>query len=306
MSKAKIKTSNKAKRNTEFEKLCSKSQQELKEMLLNKFMGNKDNVIASNGFIYRKGTFPVLLVAHMDTVHVKTPKEFIYFKETISSPTGIGGDDRCGIYMILKILQHYDCHVLFTEDEEIGGIGAELFAESELINEIYKELNYVIELDRAGSNDAVFYECDNSDFTNFITKEYWEEKVGSYTDICNICPILGLAGVNLSCGYYNPHKENEYVDIQQMENNIKEVCKLLERTTDSDVYEYVEFNYRDKWFYEDMRDTVWHIFYYSSIHNCDEEHIYEVIASTYEEAIGTFLIENPDISYSMVIDVIEG
>ena len=43
------------------------------------------------------------------------------------SPQGIGGDDRCGVWMILQILRTANCHVLFCEDEEVGCVGAKKF-----------------------------------------------------------------------------------------------------------------------------------------------------------------------------------
>ena len=66
--------------------------------------------------------------------------------------------------MILRILQEAKCHVLFCEDEEIGGQGARKFERSS----IRPVVNYLIELDRRGGNDAVFYGCNNREFIKFI------------------------------------------------------------------------------------------------------------------------------------------
>ena len=63
------------------------------------------------------------------------------------SPEGIGGDDRAGVYMILRILREAKCHVLFCEDEEIGGQGARKSERSST----RPEVNYLIGLDRHGA-----------------------------------------------------------------------------------------------------------------------------------------------------------
>ena len=72
--------------------------------------------ISDDGFVYAAGEVPVLLVAHMDTVHKRTPDIICLSedKSIIMSPYGIGGDDRCGITMILEIIKELRCHVLFT------------------------------------------------------------------------------------------------------------------------------------------------------------------------------------------------
>lgn len=77
--------------------------------------------IVRDGFVYAEGEIPVLLVAHMDTVHKHTPDIICMSddKSIMMSPFGIGGDDRCGITMILEIIKELRCHVLFTEDEDL-------------------------------------------------------------------------------------------------------------------------------------------------------------------------------------------
>lgn len=217
-------------RNEFFEKLVLKTQKEIKEYLIGK-LGNLGKVKNGDGYIYHKGTFPVLLCAHMDTVHKEKINTLIYANGTISSPQGIGGDDRCGIYMILKILKDYDCHVLFLEDEEIGCVGAKKFVKDKLCKQLKDEgLKYIIEFDRKGNNHAVTYECDNNEFDNFITKEYFQKQYGTCSDISYIAPELEVAAVNLSCGYYKEHNLEEWVNLNEMETIITEAMKILERT----------------------------------------------------------------------------
>lgn len=218
-------------RNKKFEKLVLRTQEEMKEYVKSR-LGNHGKVIARDGFVYHKGTFPVLLCAHMDTVHDELPRTLVYANGTLSSPQGIGGDDRCGIYMIFNILKKYDCSVLFLEDEEIGCVGARKFTLSSICQNIKKEnnLKYIIEFDRKDCNHAVTYDCDNKEFDAFITKEFFKKEYGTCSDISYIAPELGIAAVNLSCGYYKEHNLEEWVNLQEMERVITETMKILERT----------------------------------------------------------------------------
>ena len=96
--------------NEEFVQICKKDQKQLKNYLIMFLseVGYKD-IIIEKGFIYVKGEIPFCLTAHMDTVHLETVKTVYELEKDgdyiISSPQGIGGDDRCGIYMIMNILK---------------------------------------------------------------------------------------------------------------------------------------------------------------------------------------------------------
>ena len=213
--------------------------------------------------------------------------------------------------MIFKILEKFNCSVLFCEDEEVGCVGSSKFADSELARNL--EFNYIIEFDRANANDAVFYSCANDEFEDFITKEFYKTAYGSYSDICEIAPALGCAAVNLSCGYYAAHTKNEYVILSEMERSIKEACKILERTTEADKFEYVEAlsrygslysfnNYADSYSYEDVKyDYGYYLIEYVNADGATEW--YDTDAFTKEEAVGRFLMLHPDISYGDVVDV---
>ena len=160
--------------NKEFEKICRMSQKALKNHVKQKLQSTHGEVVSGDGYVFAQGKFPVLLMAHLDTVHKKLPNiiEYDEAQDVISSPNGIGGDDRCGVYMIFKILKKYNCSVLFCEDEEVGCVGADKFVQTVLARQL--SFNYIIEFDRANANDAVFYQCANYDFEKFITKEFYK------------------------------------------------------------------------------------------------------------------------------------
>ena len=236
-----------------FIKLCKMSQKELIGYLPIVLKEKGYDVIVEEGFIYARGEVPILLTAHMDTVHKELVKDFYERKENgkhiISSPQGIGGDDRCGIYMIMEIINTHKCSVLFCEDEEIGCIGSRIFCETDFVTEL-SDLYYLIELDRANSDDAVFYDCDNPAFTRFITSNTgYNNEWGSYSDISWLAPEAGVAAVNLSCGYYHAHTTEEEVVIEEMLNTIEVVKKLID--VSSEQFKYIKSAYSyDDYYYD--------------------------------------------------------
>ena len=226
-----------------FARICKMKQPEVKAYMKKYLTSKGYKIICEDGFLYAKGTVPVLLIAHMDTVHKETCTEVLVDKtKTLSSPQGIGGDDRCGVYIIMNIVKELNCSVLLCEDEEIGGIGASKFTKTKYIDDL--GVNYMVEFDRKGSNDAVFYSCDNKDFTKFITETTgFKEAYGSFSDISTVAPAAKIAAVNLSCGYYNAHTTNEYVKFDEMLNTIEVAKKLIK--TESDKFEYVAKKYQN-------------------------------------------------------------
>ena len=290
-------------RNELFEKICLMKQHNLKSFLKNEMIKNGKEVIEEDGFLFVKGNTPILLVAHLDTVHKELPREIVYANGTISSSQGIGADDRAGVYMILEILKHHDCYVLFCEDEEVGCIGSGKFCKSPLAKKYVGKFSYLIEVDRMNGNDAVFYDCDNPDFETFITQEHWNTAIGSYTDIVELSPVLEAASVNFSCGYYNAHTKDEYLVLNEMETNIKEICKLIERTEFDCVYEYIE-NDLVKYLNSDIYsncidgDSIFYIMYYE---DDGVEQIEELFADTLEEAIAYFLIDHDTLTYDDIV-----
>ena len=233
-----------------FENILVKSQKELKRALKKELQELRYSPISSKGFLYAKGTVPVLLVAHLDTVHREGVKIICYSKggKILMSPQGIGGDDRAGVYMILQLLKSHRCHVLFCEDEECGGVGAHNFAESN----IKPAVNYIIEFDRRGSNDAVFYDCANEEFTQFVCGFGFEESIGSFSDISIVAPALGVAAVNLSAGYYNEHTAHEYINMLDIHNNLDRARRMIATRTGK--FEYVEAYGWRGWFLDGYDD----------------------------------------------------
>ena len=239
-----------------FTEICRMTQAEVKKYMHEYLKSKNYNIVNKDGFLYAKGTVPVLLLAHMDTVHKETPKEIIEIDGKISSPQGIGGDDRCGIYIIMNLVNELNCSVLLCEDEETGGGGARKFTSAtykaknekgedikvKYIDEL--NVNYMLEFDRRGSKDAVFYACDNPKFTDFIEENsFFKKAYGSFSDISTIAPAAKIAAVNLSSGYYNAHMLTEYVVSEEMMAVVEEAKKLIMTEVDG-VFEYIKKEYK--------------------------------------------------------------
>lgn len=217
-----------------FDEILRMRQKELKHYLAGYLKKMGYDVIRQKGFLYAEGTVPVLLVAHLDTVHQEKPSIICRSEDGryMMSPQGIGGDDRCGVYMILQILNEVRCHVLFCEDEETGGRGARAFAGSG----ITVDVNYIVEMDRRGNNDAVFYDCDNPKFADFVCAFGFKEAMGSFSDISVVAPYLKTAAVNISAGYYNEHRLHEVIDSFALQNNIERITRMVQTQTEKFPY----------------------------------------------------------------------
>ena len=238
-----------------FENICKMTQPEVKAYMEEYLTENGYDVINEDGFLYAKGTIPVLLVAHMDTVHTAQCKKIVNKKGKLSSPQGIGGDDRCGVFMIATLVKEHKCSVLLCEDEEKGGIGARKFTNAKhlvigednvKVEEKYIDnlgVNYMIEFDRRGNKDAVFYSCDNKDFIDFVEDvTCFKYANGSFSDISVLMPAAKISGVNLSCGYYNAHTVTEYVVYDEMMDAIEAASVLIKEKCDKP-FEYIAKKY---------------------------------------------------------------
>jgi len=194
------------------------------------------NIVEGKEFIYGAGSIPVLMVAHVDTVHHNLVSNIVYdpFNQVLWSPEGIGADDRAGVLGILKLLERgHRPHILFTDGEESGGSGARAAT-----NELFlPDVRFAIELDRRNGTEAVFYQCFNKNFEDYILNFGFKRATGSFSDISILCPAWEIAGVNLSCGYYNAHSTTEYLSLPELEVVILNIEKLFQEIpTETFVY----------------------------------------------------------------------
>jgi hypothetical protein len=101
----------------------------------------------------------------------------------------------------------------------------------------------MVELDRKGVEDAVFYSCANEEFIKFVCNATGNIKAhGSFSDISTLMPASKLCGVNLSCGYFQAHTKNEYVNYNIMMETIL-ITKHLIQTKCDKPFVYKAYQY---------------------------------------------------------------
>ena len=170
--------------------------------------------------------------AQIDTVHGIVDDFKIKIDNGLILPdsdsTGVGGDDKYGIYAVLELIKRCDTiKAVFFSGEESGFIGSR---DCEL--KFFENVGLLIGIDRRNSGDLI---VDNGgysisyDFKNFlepIAEKYnYKEAPGGRTDVFIIQGRLeesneAISTFNMSCGYYNPHSRQEYVVISELLNSI--------------------------------------------------------------------------------------
>lgn len=222
--------------------LCKMEIPQLYKILI-KFLEEEgyEKIITDDNFILAEGQLPVCLLAHIDTVWNRPPQNFFFDNEqsVLWSPQGLGADDRAGVYAIINLVKRgYRPHIIFTDSEEIGGLGAE-----DLIRKFnkcpFEKCNALIELDRQGKDEVVFYSCDNKKFEKLINSYGFVTKQGSFSDISLIAPIWGIAACNLSVGYYLEHSLGEHLNINELNNIIDKVVIMMRECTNWKFYKYI-------------------------------------------------------------------
>lgn len=247
------------------ESLVSLTQEELK-MSMAKYLKSKyKECILTQEYLVAIGDIPIALVAHMDTVF-KTPAYDLYYdreKGVLWSPQGLGADDRAGVFAIIKIIQAgYRPSIIFTTDEEKGGVGAAALNSAGPCP--IPNLKYMIELDRRGKNDCVFYDCYCPEFTEYVSSFGFCEKYGTFSDISFLMSDWEICGVNLSVGYEDEHSYAETLHIRALYDTIDKVKRMLSKK------EIPDFKY-DEALYQDS--TWWkHLMYGAHCSRCKSPH----------------------------------
>jgi len=245
-----------------------------------------DNVYTGKKFLIARGDIPVVLIAHLDTVQYQGEDKILYYtyahnRTTVWSPKGLGADDRAGVYSIMQIIKRgYRPHIIFTHDEETGAGGAK-----EVTN--YKlpfEYNFFIELDRQGTKEAVFYSCGNKEFQEKILSYGFKLNYGTFSDISVLSPVYDVASVNLGIGYYNEHTVRETLEIEQMQDTIEKVIKILDdEKIAPKKYDYSKVAYTINNYYASTG--------YNNYSDYNDDYKYD----TY----GTYSVYNPNATYFM-------
>ena len=160
----------------------------------------------------------------------------------LGKPTGIGGDDKCGIYACLELLKELPfLKAAFFVSEETGCHGSRKADRS-----FFSDVGYAIQFD-APENWMVTERCwgttlfdRKSDFfksCDSILTESFPEKLQyfshPYTDVYALKESFDFSCINISIGYYQYHTPHEYVVVEDVYNGIEVGKKMIEKLGNS-------------------------------------------------------------------------
>jgi hypothetical protein len=200
------------------------------EQLLKDALALSPKAIAGDGFVFVPGDKRMpLLVAHVDIIHPTIPALVMWDEKSASlvSPTGLGADDRAGVFAIRTLRDNITPKpaLLFCDEEEIGGAGA--FSAAFGVYDELCEFPYFLEIDRRGHGECVFYNNEGPAFTKYVEKFGFKEEWGSFSDISILGEECKKCSVNVSAGYHGEHTKEERLFLGSLENTIKKVKRML-------------------------------------------------------------------------------
>jgi len=200
-------------------------------------------VVDNNNIYITKGDteFYPCIVSHTDTVHNihKYYKVFnddgciFAFNAQTGKQVGVGGDDKVGIWIALEmLLSQENIKCAFFHSEEIGCIGS-----SQANMKWFNDVGYCFQADRRGNTDFVnsisgkLYSKAFKKAIAPILKEYgYKEASGSMTDVLQLSEnSVGVCVANMSCGYWEPHSDEEIVEFDDANNCLDMVVSLVHR-----------------------------------------------------------------------------
>jgi len=207
---------------------------------LDYYVDDYKNVYVTKGKL-KKGEYYPCVVAHTDTVHFDQ-KEMIRNREKITikeskhgkktklmgwndmtdQATGIGGDDKVGVYICLNMLLEFDTiKAAFFVEEEIGMRGSKKADPN-----FFENVGYAIQFDGPTRNwfskTLMGKNLWNEEFLNDVkplleTYNVDNFSIDPFTDVLQIVEKFGICCSVFPTGYYNQHSKNEYVIPEETE-----------------------------------------------------------------------------------------
>ena len=196
--------------------------------------------------------FPCV-IAHTDTVHnidtinvreenLKNAQDQLKLSlkayNDSGNPTGIGGDDKCGVFACLKLLKELPyLKAAFFVSEETGCHGSK-----KADPEFFKNVGYGIQFDAPENwmiteqcygniifdRESEFFEKCNVVLTEGMVEEDMKYMIHPYTDVYALSNKFDFSCINFSIGYYDYHTRNEYVVVEDVFNGIEMGRKMIE------------------------------------------------------------------------------
>jgi tripeptide aminopeptidase len=227
----------------------------LTENNIEHFVDEHKNVYATkqeNSELSEDFYFPCV-IAHTDTVHnidtINVHEEMLPNTQgelklsykaynNQDKPTGIGGDDKCGVFACLTLLKELPyLKAAFFVSEETGCHGSMKAKE-----EFFTNVGYGIQFDAPENwmitekcfgqvlfdRDSEFFEACDKVLTEGMVNEDMQYMVHPYTDVYALRGKFNFSCINFSIGYYRYHTANEYVVVEDVFNGINMGRKMIE------------------------------------------------------------------------------
>ena len=175
---------------------------------------------------YTKQVVP-LICTHYDTILKDYNLKLVEKNGILSNKNDniLGADDRVGVAIALALSKKIPLIYLFTDLEEVGGIGAKDFCFN---NEyLFYRINSYIGLDRCGNKDVAIYEYYSDELNRMFMKHKYEVVTGTFTDVSVIASYIPKPTINISVGFNNEHTNKESLNIQAAYHTYEILCKEL-------------------------------------------------------------------------------
>jgi len=247
---------------------CSRNEDDVRDFLVAwaEGMGIEHRVDEFGNVFMRKGeaeSYPCV-VAHMDTVHrdqidivgegkslhivesKNSEGDILYAQRELPSgvmaSTGIGGDDKAGVFIVLELLKKFDNIMgAFFVEEEIGCFGSK----KAIGDEWLEQAGYFIQFD-APTDDWISKVCSGiilfDDEFEKLLEPVWEQFEMSkpsisdpFTDIKELRKNYDVNCINYFAGYMDMHTPFEYVVVDYVQKAI-DLADATIRTLGTDKY----------------------------------------------------------------------
>lgn len=200
-----------------------------------------------------EGFYYPCVVAHTDTVHnidtINVREEELPNAQgeiklaykaynDQGSPTGIGGDDKAGVFACLTLLKEMPfLKAGFFVSEETGCHGSQ-----KANTRFFEDVGYVIQFDAPENwmitercfgqqlfdRDSEFFKVCDKVLTEGMVPADMDYMTHPYTDVWALRSKFNFSCINFSIGYYNYHTKNEYVVVEDVFNGINMGRKMIE------------------------------------------------------------------------------
>ncbi len=194
------------------------------------------------------GEYYPCVVSHIDTVHRshidlieqnirldvvdKGNGDLIAYNPLTGLQTGIGGDDKCGVFVCLSLFLEMDIlKGAFFVEEEIGMLGSK-----EADREFFKNVGYAIQFDAPSANwitevcsGVKIFDPEFKNKIKTVLSEggYTKFSNDPFTDVNQLSQKFDFNCLNLGCGYYEQHRDSEYVVVDEVMKSLHMGIKLI-------------------------------------------------------------------------------